>query len=659
MRWIFRILGAVVILIAMAIGALFLIPSERIASIAADQFETATGRAMVISGAVKPSIYPQLGVSIEGVEIANADWSDAGPMFTVERLRVGVGLIALMSGDIQVKEIEAVAPEILLEIASDGRVNWAFSAQGAATGTSSQTAQTAEIPAFTLDKASISSGSLRFFNHAAGSQLVLNEMEIEARLPDFTGPGTVGFAAMMNGQPFSIESDFENTSAFLSGAQTELTLAIAAAGNTINFSGQSGYAPLGAQGAVEVTLPDVPGLFSLLGQPAPAVPSGSLDGAGFSANMTYASAGTLHLRDWDLRVNQNRITGSVDLDPTGARPVMNANLNVGALDVTPFIPRGADESGAQSAGWSTDPIDVSALGIMDGRITVVADSINLGSLTFGASQITTTIDDRRAVFDLTQVSAYGGAASGEFIVNGRGGLSSRANLSLSGLSLEPLLSQLAGYERLSGTADARFDVLVSGRSMDGLMRSISGDGQFSIEGGELRGFDLAGMLRNLDASYEGLGSRTIFDRIGASFQITDGTLRNDDLNFQSPLFTATGAGSVGIGAQTLDYRVVPVALAGEDGTGGISVPVLITGTWVDPKFRPDLQSLLDAELEEERRALEERLAAERDAAEARLRQQAEEALGVTQQEGESTEDALRRGLEETVTNELLNLLGGN
>ena len=46
---------------------------------------------------------------------------------------------------------------------------------------------------------------------------------------------------------------------------------------------------------------------------------------------------------------------------------------------------------------------------------------------------------------------------------------------------------------------------------------------------------------------------------------------------------------LGLGARMLNYRLRPTALAAEDGTGGVMVPLLITGTWADPKFRLDLE----------------------------------------------------------------------
>ncbi len=214
-------------------------------------------------------------------------------------------------------------------------------------------------------------------------------------------------------------------------------------------------------------------------------------------------------------------------------------------------------------------------------------------------------------------------------------------------------------------------------SMDAIMKSLSGNGSLKLGQGEVLGLDLVGMLRNLDSSYRGEGQKTVFNSIGASFTIKDGVLRNDDLSFIAPLAKALGAGDIGIGSQTLKYRVNPVVLTAADGTGGISVPVLISGTWANPKFRPDLQALIDQNLADEKAALEAKIAAEKAAAEARLQakkaelearlaaekaqalQRAQEVLDVEIEEGETLEDAARRKVEEEAKRGLLNLLGGD
>ncbi|MDO8883151.1 AsmA-like C-terminal region-containing protein, partial [Pseudotabrizicola sp.] len=278
----------------------------------------------------------------------------------------------------------------------------------------------------------------------------------------------------------------------------------------------------------------------------------------------------------------------------------------------------------------------------------------------------TTIDRSRAVFDLRQIAAYQGTVSGQFVVNGRGGLSVGGDLVLAGLAMQPLLIDLGGYDRLIGNGDLRLKFLGVGNSIDAIMRSFSGSGSVSLGKGELRGLDLAGMLRTLDTGYVGAGQKTIFETVSASFVIDKGVLTNNDMVFKAPYVTASGNGAVNLGARTLDYRLRPVALAAVDGSGGVMVPLLITGTWANPKFRLDLEALARERFEEQAKELEARAKAEAAAAEARARvelaRKAEQELGIVRQNGESLEDAARRRAQEAIDAEagrlLERLLGG-
>ena len=95
MRWIFRIVGALVLVAVLAIAALFVIPAERIAALAGDQFERATGRSMTISGDVRPSIWPTLGVRAEGVVIGNPAWVEDGPLKPLTGAPEGIAEVLL------------------------------------------------------------------------------------------------------------------------------------------------------------------------------------------------------------------------------------------------------------------------------------------------------------------------------------------------------------------------------------------------------------------------------------------------------------------------------------------------------------------------------------------------------------------------------------
>ncbi|MCP4817980.1 MAG: AsmA family protein, partial [Shimia sp.] len=122
---IIRILFAIIFTVILGIIALVMIlPGEKIAGIAADQVKSMTGRDLVFEGDVGISWYPTIGISTGKVTFSNAPWSANGPMFSAERATIGVDVMAALGGDIRIKKIELIAPDVLLETNTDGAANW-------------------------------------------------------------------------------------------------------------------------------------------------------------------------------------------------------------------------------------------------------------------------------------------------------------------------------------------------------------------------------------------------------------------------------------------------------------------------------------------------------------------------------------------------------
>ncbi|MBK1637311.1 AsmA family protein [Rhodovulum adriaticum] len=508
----------------------------------------------------------------------------------------------------------------------------------------------------------ITGARVTYIDHATGQRTDLSGLDATLALPDYAGAATLALSATLNGAPLSADVTIGQVAAMMEGRVSTVAVQAALAGAKAGFEGRAGLRPLAAEGTVQAEATDLPALFAALGQPAPDLPPGVGQRLGVSGQLTYAPEGSVHLREATLRQDDNVLSGAADLF-LQEKPRLTGQFRAGALDLSAFTleePQANGAAGGDTArGWSTAPIDVGALGALDAELALTADSVNLGKGQLGPTQIRATLTDRRLVIDLQRVQGYGGTVTGAVVVNGRGGLSVRGDLAVAGMQMQPLLGDLAGFERLIGQGDVTLSVLGSGASLAAIMDSLDGTGAVSFGKGEILGLDITGMLRTLDTSYVGKGSKTIFDAITASFTIEDGVLRNDDLSFVAPLLRAVGEGRVGLGGQTVKYRLVPTALSGTDGKGGLKVPLLIRGSWSDPKFQLDLEALAEEELdlEGQREALKEQAEAVAEKAREDLRTRAAEELGVSSDEGESLEDAARRKLREEAEKGLRGLFG--
>ncbi len=656
MRWLIRVAGSLALLVVLVLAGLFLVPTERIANLAAGEFRKMTGRELRFEGAVRPTVWPHLGVRTGTVVLANAAWSDAGPMLSAEGVSIAVDLQALLGGAVRVTGIDLIRPRLLLERAADGRVNWTFAPEGGAAEPAAPAEGGAGRP-LGIDRAVMTDGTVVMLDHRAGTRQEVSGISLDARLPDWQGAAEISASARMNGQAMQVKGRIGSVAALAEGKVVPVALTAAIGGSEVTFDGRAGLDPMAAEGRIEAALGDLGAVTALAGLAAPDLPEGlGRRSIALEGEATLTAAGSVHLREGSVTLDGNRFSGAFDLVPGKTRPRLTAQLVTGDLDLKSLGGGGGGGGGsAGPTGWSTAPIDVSGLGAMDAAISLAADSVDLGSVAFGRTRLSATIDAARAVVDLREVAAYGGTLSGQVILNGRKGFSTRLDLAFKGLSLEPLLAALAEYDRLSGTGDMRFNVLASGGSLDALMRSLDGEGSLAFRNGELRGLDIAGMIRTLDTGYVGEGSKTVFDSVTASFTLAGGVLSNGDLALAAPLITAGGAGRVDVGNRTLDYRVTPLSLGGQALGPDVQVPVVLGGSWDSPSVRLDLETLARRKLEEEAKKLEEKAREE-------LARRAEEELGIVAQDGESLEDLARRAAEEALQQEaaraLERLLGG-
>lgn len=650
MKWLFRLVGILILVMIVVVGGLLLLPGERIAKIAADQISTMTGRQVTMTGKTKVSFYPVLGISTGAVKVANAAWSDAGPMMTAQSLKVGVDPVALFGGDIRITGLEAVAPKIVLEKARDGRVNWELGVEGvAASGqpSSEGAPATSKALALTLDRALITGATLSYVDHGTGARTVMENSDLDLRWPAYQGAATFDAVLRPAGQAVAIKGRLDKVGSFIAGNITQMQAQIKAPGGSLSFNGRGGMQPQLA-GKITADLGNTSKFMAALGIAGVDIPQGLGRAIAMKGDVTITADMKVALRDVVLQLDKNALTGAADIALGGAKPRINAQLRAGALDFS-AVASGNSSGGSGSTGsaaqqgWSKAPIDASGLGLLDGELALVADSLDLGTFNFGKTRVLATIDRSRAVFSMRELSGYGGVVTGQFVANNRSGLSVGGDMKISGIDMQAFLSDAAGITRFTAKGDATLKFLGVGQSVHAIMNSLSGNAAVKTGRGHISGFDLDKLMR----SGNGTGGTTVFDRMSASFAIADGNMRNDDLLMNLPLAKATGKGRIGLGAQDIDYLFTPVLLEGEN-TRGLAIPVRIRGPWANPRIKPDLEKAIDLNLKEEKKKVEAKARQE-------VNKLVEKELGVTVQEGQSVEDALKNELEKKVGKELLKL----
>lgn len=647
MKWILRLIGLVLLVVVIAVVSLLFLPADRIARIAAEQLRAVTGRDVRISGDVELRFWPVLGASVDGLEVGNADWSEAGPMLTAENAAIGIDATALLQGEIRISRIEATSPTIRLESRKDGRASWEFTdGSGAA---QIETGTTTDRPARPVSIESLKVTNATLIYDAEGGDLVRYQgVDLTMDWPDRSGPANIEATLRPTADPVEVSMRVDRFAGFLAGQVQPVTARMAAAGGTVRLDGRASLKGEVA-GIVALELPDTDAFMRALALTPPGLPRGLGRSVIAEADITLTSDRHLALRDAKADLGGNRLQGAADITLNG-KPRVNAQIDAGALDLRPLSEggggggSGSGGSGSggsgSSGGWSRAPIDASGLGSFDGDIALKASSINLGSLKLGATRALMRNDRSRMVFELREVAAYDGVLAGEFVLNNRSGLSVGGKIAARGISMQPFLSDTAGITRLKGAADADLQFLGSGQSVHAIMNTLSGEGAFKVGRGTITGIDLDRLMRSGDAS----GGTTIFDSLGATYTISGGVLRNEDLLMRLQSFEARGAGRVGLGARDIDYLFTPVALRVNSGAG-LAFPIRIRGPWSSPKIVPDLSEAINLNLSDQKEQLEQ-------SARDKLDKEVRRGLGVEDSDSRDIEDAakdkaekeLKRGL---------------
>src|SRR5438874_5402784 len=196
---------------------------------------------------------------------------------------------------------------------------------------------------------------------------------------------------------------------------------------------------------------------------------------------------------------------------------------------------------------------------------------------------------------------YEGSMSGALAAQADGRVAVKETLS--GVSVGPLLRDLAQKDTLEGHGTVALDVNAAGKSVNAMKKALAGTARVQLKDGAIKGINLAEVFRRAKTA---LGSseaksqareaqQTDFSEMTASFIIKNGVAHNEDLDMKAPLFRVSGKGDIDIGNATMDYVTNATVVATTTGQGGadlaqlsgLTVPVRLVGPFDALKYHVD------------------------------------------------------------------------
>ena len=246
--------------------------------------------------------------------------------------------------------------------------------------------------------------------------------------------------------------------------------------------------------------------------------------------------------------------------------------------------------------------------ILDGQLKIDKLIANKAKI----QDVILKIHAKNGIFNLDPLkfNMYQGDVSGKATLNVTKDVpESNINLTVTKVESGPLLSDVLEKDILEGVMQANVRLAMAGTDPALLKKTLNGNGELLFNDGAIKGIDLAGMVRNVQAAF-GLAEksdqkpRTDFSELKAPFTIIRGVINTPQTSLKSPLLRVIANGNADLVKETLDFRIEPKVVGTIKGQGdekqrsGIMVPVLVTGNFSSPKFRPDFKSVAKQQIQE-------------------------------------------------------------
>lgn len=691
---LFKILGGLVLALLLLVVAAAIIlpmviePNDYKGEIVT-QVKEQTGRDLKITGDLKLSVFPWLGIEIGGLELSNAKGFGEQPFAVVNSAAVRVKLMPLLSRRLEVDTVGLDGLVLNLAKSKTGATNWDDLVKGGvpAEQDKPQAGKGKGLEGFVIGGVDISDARISWDDRSAGQQYTVDQFFLKSGAIRPDSPVDLELGAQLQSKEPELNAKIK-----LDGTVSldEKAGLLAIKGLNLQLDASS---PLLQKGTMSAALKADVGLalngqtFSVDGLSITADAlklTGRLQGSNLTAKPAFS--GTLNLAELNLRewLSEQGVAlpetadaqvlsrFAADLELAAQGDVTQLNRVAITLDDTKINGKGSLKGSAIGFDLDVDSINldrylppVKEEAATPAKTDEVAEakssgdepllpvellrSLNLnGSLKIGQM----VIKKLTANQVLVTVKASQGKITTEQKIGAfyQGSFNSVVNLNVAGktpvmqieeqatdIQAGPLLKDMTAKDKFDGKGNFQAKLQTSGNSINAFKRGLNGDLSFRFEDGSVKGINLAQMLREGQAKLKGEKlpasnepPKTDFSEMSGSAVIQNGVLNNQDLLAKSPFLRVTGAGSVNLIAETLDYLVKPVIVstaAGQGGEGleelkGVPVPVKLTGPYASPDFAIDWAQVVTgsqkAKLEEKKAEVKQQLDVKKEEAKQKL-----------------------------------------
>lgn len=605
------------IVIAALAGLIFTTDINQYKDKIAQAVQTNTGRDFQINGELRlaPSLVPT--VAVEGVSFGNAPWAGPAPMLTVGRFEAEIALLPLLKKNIQLKRLLLVEPEIQLETDKNGRGNWLLeTGPGEAGPTSAGSAGAVELPALAINEVRIERANIRYVDGQTAKITEVFIEEITVNSAGFSDEIAITAEAAVNQVPLSLRGALGSLDALLGNRDYPLRLNANLAGAKLDLDGRL-TEPLAASGVnmrVLLEIERLSDLNPLTGSALPGIGPIRLGGTVAETGSGYA------VKSLSARIMDNELTGEAEINLSGARPALIADLAAAELDLSPFQTQGREKAKATgSTGapapasetvsakkvFPSDPLPLAGLKAADMALKFKTGALITRNLTINELDLTLKLNNGKLQIAPLSAKVAGGVLNANIGLDASGGNTVLWDHTVELRQIDP--GQLPGIKEKQLLSGAKTDITSkgkgSGASVSAIMAGLDGNlliktGKGRITARALESDTANALLNTLTLLNPNMGRQdaSALECAVINFAIKDGiAVADNGIGIATGKMNVLGAGNINLKTEALDLGITPRAKAGAGlGAGQLAGLVRLGGTLAAPRARTDTEAALTA-----------------------------------------------------------------
>jgi AsmA protein len=624
-KWMAILMGAMVVIVVAAIA---IVPKfvnlQKYRPLLEKTVQEKTGRPFALNGDIELSLFPWAGVTLNGVSLGNPDGFEGDGFASFTEFEIRMKLLPLISKEIEVKHIVLKGLKLILERKTDGAVNWDFGSTptqpvekdksndaSMEENNDGDTPQSLPIKNLSVGEISVIDGSILYVDQETNVRKELTDVTVRLTEISLDAPLNILFSGKLDGENLSLEGLVgpfgENPGEGDIGIDFEAELF-----NILNIDLNG-----------TITAPATAPAYNIMVTIDSFSPRQLLQHVAPEMEIMSSDPTVLGKFSFAVRISGDTqkvvlTEGKVVLDDTitelemtakeFSKPDVQWNIHVDKIDIDRYLSEKEDKKTGQAGGGTATgqgseaaQIDYAPLRkiVLDGSVNI--DELKAGGGSFQNIRMEISAKNGKFLVEPFSMDLYDGKLVVNSTVDVTGNKPETAvSLDAEGVEIEPLLKEFADKNFISGTTGADISLTMVGDNVSQIKESLDGNGKIIFEDGKVRNVNLIGMINNLDEAFLSgnmdIEEETEFSEFKSSFKITNGVFKTTDTELSSPVLRVNVDGTADLVSETIDFRIEPTYInpknQKESGVSisGNKVPVLVTGTFSDPKFKPDLET---------------------------------------------------------------------